>query len=153
MTAGLAAGITAVVVAACAAGAYLYSIHHFSDLLETERSTALAQAELMRAALEHQMIENDRSLIGEMVRTFGREARVANVVLLDRLGVARYSSAPIAAVDLDQNSATCQACHRLPADQFARVRDSMAGRPLELVWRLFWRRPFERRERMAFRYA
>lgn len=142
MTAGLAAGITAVVVAACAAGAYLYSIHHFRDLLETERSTALAQAELMRAALEHQMIENDRSLIGEMVRTFGREARVANVVLLDRLGVARYSSAPIAAVDLDQNSATCQACHRLPADQRSRsqVIETGGGTILRMVT------PFRNRE-------
>lgn len=45
------------------------------------------------------------------------------------------------------------ALHRLPADQFVRVRDSMAGRPLEFMWRLLWRRPFERRERMAFRYV
>jgi PAS domain S-box-containing protein len=117
MTAGLAAGITTVVVAACAAGAYLFSVHHFNDLLETERSTAVAQGQLMRAALEHQMMENDRTLIADMVQTFGREARVANVVLLDREGVAHYSSAPVAPEELDQGSATCQACHRLPADQ------------------------------------
>ncbi|MEI8412373.1 MULTISPECIES: hemerythrin domain-containing protein [unclassified Kribbella] len=43
--------------------------------------------------------------------------------------------------------------HELPAEHFGRVRDSMAGRPMELVWRVFWRRPFERRERVAFRYA
>jgi two-component system, NtrC family, sensor kinase len=117
MTAGLAAGITTVVVVACAAGAYLFSLHHFNDLLETERSTAVAQGQLMRAALEHQMMENDRTLIADMVQTFGREARVANVVLLDRAGIAHYSSAPLAAEELDQGSATCQACHRLPADQ------------------------------------
>ncbi|TCO44367.1 hemerythrin HHE cation binding domain-containing protein [Kribbella antiqua] len=45
------------------------------------------------------------------------------------------------------------ALHELPAEQFRHVRDSMAGRPMELVWRLFWRRPFERRERRAFRYV
>lgn len=45
------------------------------------------------------------------------------------------------------------ALYGLPAEHFGRVRDSMAGRPMELVWRLFWRRPFERRERAAFRYA
>jgi hypothetical protein len=45
------------------------------------------------------------------------------------------------------------ALHRLPADRFARVRDGMAGRPLELVWRLFLRGPFERREREAFKYV
>jgi hypothetical protein len=45
------------------------------------------------------------------------------------------------------------ALYELPPEQFSRVRDSMAGRPMELLWRLFWRRPFERRERVAFRYV
>jgi PAS domain S-box-containing protein len=142
MTAGLAAGITTVVVAACAAGAYLFSLHHFNDLLETERSTALAQGQLMRAALEHQMMENDRTLIADMVQTFGREARVANVVLLDREGIAQYSSAPISAGDLDQGSATCQACHRLPPDQRAgsQVIETAGGTILRTVV------PFRNRE-------
>ena len=68
MTAGLAIGITAAVAIACAAGAYFYSVHHFQTLLDNERSTALAQGELMRVALEHQMIENDRSLIAAVTR-------------------------------------------------------------------------------------
>ena len=38
MTVGLAVGITAAVAVACAAGAYLYSVHHFETLLETARS-------------------------------------------------------------------------------------------------------------------
>ena len=62
MTAGLAVGITAAVVVACAAGAWLYSLHHFRTLIANERSMALAQGEIMRTALEHQMMENDRSL-------------------------------------------------------------------------------------------
>ncbi|WP_188187468.1 hemerythrin domain-containing protein [Nonomuraea sp. SYSU D8015] len=45
------------------------------------------------------------------------------------------------------------ALYRLPEEHFTRVRDSMAGRPLEVIWRLFWRRPFERRERAAFRHV
>jgi PAS domain S-box-containing protein len=135
MTAGLAAGITTVVVAACAAGAYLFSVHHFNDLLETERSTALAQGQLMRAALEHQMMENDRTLIADMVQTFGREARVANLVLLDRQGTAQYSSAPITAEELDQDSVTCQACHRLPPGQRAgnQVIETIGGTILRTV--------------------
>lgn len=44
------------------------------------------------------------------------------------------------------------ALHQLPMEHLARVRDAMAGRPLEIAWRLFWRRPFEQRERVAFRY-
>lgn len=113
MTAGLAIGITAAVAVACAVGAYFYSVHHFETLLANERSMAVAQGELMRVALEHQMIENDRSLIADMVRSFGREPRVRNVVLLDRAGRVRYSSAPTGPEDdLQLDSPTCQACHR-----------------------------------------
>lgn len=142
MTAGLAVGITAAVAAACAVGTFFYSRHHFATLLETERSTALAQAEVMRAALEHQMIEDDRSLIARMVKTFGQEARVTNVVLLDRKGEARYSSAPVAAADLNPASPTCQACHRLPPDQrgSSRVIDTRDGTVLRTVI------PFKNRE-------
>jgi len=118
MTAGLAAGIVAAVAVACAAGAYFYSAHHFRTLMAGERATALAQGELMRAALEHQMMENDRSLIARMVESFGKEPRVSRVMLLDREGVARYSSAPLPEpTELDLRSPTCQACHRLPPAQ------------------------------------
>ena len=59
--------------------------------LHLARETALADGELIRAALEHQMIENDRSLIERMVQSFGRQAGVANVMLLDRQLVGRRS--------------------------------------------------------------
>ena len=56
MTGGLAVGVTAAVAIACAVGTYLYSIHHFKTLLAGARATALTQGELIRAALEHQML-------------------------------------------------------------------------------------------------
>lgn len=136
MTAGLAVGISAAVVTACAAGAYLYSLHHFESLLETARSGALAQGELMRAALEHQMIENDRSLIGRMVETFGRQPGVQNVVILDRTGEAQFSSVPLPpGNDLTPGSPTCQACHRLPPEQrgSSRVIETRDGAVLRTV--------------------
>jgi PAS domain S-box-containing protein len=136
MTAGLAIGITAAVAVACAVGAYFYSVHHFDALLENERATALAQGELMRAALEHQMIENDRSLIARLVETFGREARVRNVMLLDRTGTLRYSSrAPGSRADLRLDSPTCQACHRLaPTERgSSRVIETAGGTVLRTV--------------------
>jgi hypothetical protein len=43
--------------------------------------------------------------------------------------------------------------HDLPRDALARMRDQPRGRVLLSMWRLFLRRPFERRERRAFRYA
>jgi PAS domain S-box-containing protein len=135
MTAGLAIGITAAVALACAAAAYFYSVHHFQSLLETARRTALAQGELIQAALEHQMIEKDRSLIERMIQTFGHQPRVERVMLLDRHGVARYTSAPLEAGDLALSSPTCQACHRYPPAQreSSRVIDTRGGKVLRTV--------------------
>lgn len=136
MTAGLAVGISAAVVCASAAGAYLYSLHHFDELLETARGTALAQGELMRAALEHQMIENDRSLIARMVESFGRQPHVENVAILDKTGAARFSSVPLPPDnDLTIGSPTCQACHQYPRDQrgSSRVIETRNGSVLRTV--------------------
>jgi PAS domain S-box-containing protein len=136
MTASLAIGITAAVAIACGLGAYLYSLHHFNTLLETARTTALSQSELIRVALEHQMIENDRSLIGRMIESFGREPGVEAVVLLDRQGLARYSSVPLApGNDLTIGSKTCQSCHNLPPEQrtSSRVIETRGGTLLRTV--------------------
>jgi PAS domain S-box-containing protein len=135
-TVGLAVGITAAVATACAIAAYFYSIHHFDSLLETARETTVAEGELIRAALEHQMMENDRSLIARMIQTFGTEPQVENVVLLDRHGVVRYSSAPIERpADLQIGSPTCQACHRYPPEQrgSSRVIEARGGTVLRTV--------------------
>jgi PAS domain S-box-containing protein len=135
-TAGLAFGITAAVVSAGAAGGYLYSLHHFDRLIDTARAGALAQGELMREALEHQMLENDRTLIGRMVRSFGQQPRVENVLILDRSGTARFSSSPLeAGHDLTIESPTCQACHRLPPERrgASQVIDTAGGSILRTV--------------------
>lgn len=135
-TAGLAVGITAASVIACAAGAYIYSSHHFESLLETARVTALAQGDLIRIALEHQMIENDRSLIARMIESFGKQPRVEQVVLLDRSGAQRYSSAkPGEGEEFRLDSPTCQACHQYPPDQrgSSRVIETRGGSILRTV--------------------
>ncbi len=136
MTVGLALGITAAVAAASATGAYLYSAHHFNALLQAERTSSLTDGELIREALEHQMMENDRSLIARMVQSFGRQPRVANVMLLDRHGVVKFSSAPVGpARDLHIQSPTCQACHRFPPEQrgSSRVVEAAGGSLLRTV--------------------
>ncbi len=118
MTVGLAVGVTAAVVVACATGAYLYSVHHFRTLVEETRKTALAQGELIRVALEHQMLENDRSLIGRMIETFGKVPNVEQVTILDREGRLKFSSVPPGTKnDLSIGSATCQVCHQHPPSQ------------------------------------
>ncbi len=132
----LAVGITAAVIAASAAGAYLYSVRHSRTLLATARETAVAQAELIRAGLEHQMMENDRSLIGRMIQTFGQQPQVERVMLLDRQGAVKYSSQPQPeGMTFSLDSPTCQACHQYPAAQreTSRVIDAADGAVLRTM--------------------
>jgi PAS domain S-box-containing protein len=135
MTAGLAIGITLAVGAAGAAGAYLYSVRHTRSLLEGAKAMARSQGELIQAALEHQMMEDDRTLIARMIESFGRQPNVERVVLLDRSGTVRYASAPAAATDFAPDSPTCQACHQLPAAQRmnSRVIETEGGSVLRTV--------------------
>jgi PAS domain S-box-containing protein len=115
-TVGLALGVTAAVVLACAGGAYLYSKHHMSSLLVNARATALAEGDLIRIALEHQMIENDRTLVARMLDSFRRQARFERLVVLDRTGVDRYPQPGAGPTTFDIHSPTCQACHRYPPE-------------------------------------
>jgi PAS domain S-box-containing protein len=135
MTSGLAIGITVAVAAAGAAGAWLYSQRHTRTLLAGAREAARAQGELIQAALEHQMMEDDRTLIAQMIESFGRQANVERVVLLDRRGTLRYASAPTNATEFEPESPTCQACHRYAPDQRAssRVIDTEGGAVLRTV--------------------
>jgi len=136
MTAGLAVGTTLAVGLAAGTAAYLYSVRHSRSLLENARETARTQGELIRAALEYQMLQDDRTLIAQMIRTFGRQPNAEQVVLLDREGEVQFSSAPIAVPgDFAPGSATCQACHRYPAAQRmdSRVIETAGGAILRTV--------------------
>lgn len=135
-TVGLAVGVTAATVLACAGGAYLYSRQHMRSLLETARGTASAEGDLIRVALEHQMIENDRTLIARMIESFRKQAGVERLVLLDRYGKQQYPSSPgEPGSDLRMESPTCQACHRHPAGQreSSRVIETAGGAVLRTV--------------------
>lgn len=144
MTVGLAVGVTLAVALAVSAGAYIYSVHHFRTLLDTARATALTQGDMIRVALEHQMMENDRSLIERMITSFGKETRVERVMILDRQGRVKYQSAPPGTGgELAIGSPTCQACHRLPPEQRAQsqVVDTSSGSLLRTVIPLRNREP------------
>ena len=136
MTVVLALGITVAVVIACTAASYVYSVHHFQSLLETARHTALAEGDLIRVALEHQMMENDRTLIAGMIESFGKQERVDQLILLDRNGAVRYSSKPgISSDNFRIDSPTCQVCHRDPPDRrgSSRVIETRGGEVLRTV--------------------
>lgn len=136
-TAGLAVGVAGAVLLASGCSAYLYSKHHMRSLLETAQTTALAEGNLIRVALEHQMIENDRTLIAAMIESFRKQEHVGRLALLDRYGVEKYppKTGPVAGDDFRISSPTCQACHRYPPEQrgSSRVIDTRGGTILRTV--------------------
>jgi PAS domain S-box-containing protein len=136
MTAGLAVGTTLAVAVAAGTGAYFYSLHHSSSLLENARETARTEGELIRDALEYQMLADDRTLIAKMIDSFGRRPDAEQVALLDRDGVVQFSSTPIAsATDFAPDSPTCMACHQFPphARMDSRVIEAKGGTVLRTV--------------------
>jgi len=136
MTVGLTLGITAAVVVACTVAAYVYSVHYFNSILEMARTNALAEGDLIHTALEHAMLNNDRPQIAQMIAGFGKEARVEQLILLDRNGTPRYSSTPLSHEENFRiSSPTCQACHRLPPERrgSSRVIETRGGAILRTV--------------------
>ncbi len=135
-TLGVPLAVTVLVIVACTAVGYLYSAHHFDGLLESARGSARAEAELIRTALEHEMMDNDRTLVGRMVESFGRQPNIERVLILDRLGAPQHVGGPLGAGGgLEMGSPTCQACHQHPPQQRAstRVIEASGGTVLRTV--------------------
>jgi PAS domain S-box-containing protein len=136
ITVGLAAGITTAAATAFAVGAFVFSNHHFQTLLDSAEETALAQGEMIREALDHQMLRNDRTLLSQMIENFGRQASMKSVLLLNRTGQIRYASHPeLRGTELSIESPTCQACHVYPPGERAssRVIEAQDGTVLRTV--------------------
>jgi signal transduction histidine kinase len=113
---GLILSVTAAVFLATGIGAWLFARRHRAELREAARSTARIEADLIRDALEHEMLANDRVLIQRMVDAFGRDPSLDQVLILDRLGRVRYASRPDSnRMQLALDSPTCRVCHDLPA--------------------------------------
>ncbi len=115
--------IATTVVAGFVASAWLFASHHAARLLEEARTSAVSQAEVLRAVLEHQMREKDRSLIADLVAAVGRDPAIRQVLVVDRHGTLKYSSrSDVAPEDTHLSSPTCQACHRSPPEQRVQSR-------------------------------
>jgi len=119
-----ALGTALAVFISCGLGTYLYSRRHFQTLLETARATALSQSELIKVALEHQMMENDRSLIDKMIRSSEASPESPpSSSWIDRARALRERSLG-EGNDLTLGSPTCQACHRFPPNSEPRAGSS-----------------------------
>jgi len=136
MNTALALGVTGVVVAAIAVGSWVFAEHHERQVLDGARTTARIQAETIRLALEHQMLEDRRDLVEDVIRSLARTSGVERILILDRKGVTRFASAPDdAGLRLSVDSPTCQACHALAPETRSQsvVFDSDDGRVLRTV--------------------
>ncbi|GMV38881.1 MAG: hypothetical protein AMXMBFR64_05970 [Myxococcales bacterium] len=129
-------GVVVIVVAATSVGAALYASHHYERLLEAARRTATSQSEMIRIALEHQMAENDRSLLAHMIQRFASDPSIDGVMILDRHGQVGFSShPPTRDQELAPTSPTCRACHDRPAGErdTSRVIEAHGGQVLRTV--------------------
>lgn len=109
----LAAGITALVVVLLALGLYALSAYHYNKIIEARQQAADLQGRLVEAALRHQMIAKDRTLVASILRGIGAQPEVKGAMILNHEGVVRVASDErLVGQRLSQDSPTCLVCHR-----------------------------------------
>ncbi len=108
----LAWGVTLLVVSLLAVGLYVLSRLHFNRTIEARRQAAELQNRILAAALGHQMIEKDRTLIEAILREIGTEPEVQTSMILDHEGVVKFSNRPdLVGNTIPRESPTCLVCH------------------------------------------
>jgi|GEM_PF-5862215 two-component system, LuxR family, sensor kinase FixL len=124
LTVKITAGVMIVVGATLIPAAFLLAKHHRSTRLDSERRETRRQGELIRVALEHQMIRHDRALISEMVAGYSPEDTGKRILIFDRLGKLRYSNddTPKTTNYSPIKSNACRPCHQHPPE--ARLRST-----------------------------
>jgi len=141
--ASLAIPITFAVASVFGGGAYVFLRHYSRALQESARKTALAQGELIREALEHEMLANNQAHIREMVRGFSARADIQGLEILDHQGRVWYSHDSTAlGATLSRESPACASCHGAGMKEVpgSRVFESEQGSLLRVVL------PLENRE-------
>lgn len=120
----LGISVAVLVIGALAGGTLLFHRTYYQHLLERARGSAKRETQLIRQALEYQMLREDRALLREMVAGFADRASVHRVMIVDRKGVVRFSSdrsqlqRPISA-----QSKTCLVCHQRAPEE--RLHDAV----------------------------
>jgi PAS domain S-box-containing protein len=114
----LALGITLTIGCVLALGLFVLMRRHENQLLQIWRDSARDQSNLVRVALEHQMLENERSLIRKMVASLALMPDVSRIMILNHRGQVSFTSDPRFAGEVfSQDSHACAPCHRTAAPQ------------------------------------
>ena len=119
LTVRLALGLTVLVIAPLVVGLFILSGHHYRHIIEARCRAAELQGRILEAALRHQMVERDSTLISSIMAEIGVQPEVMNAMILDHDGVIRFSNRPEFVGDkISRESPTCLGCHsRDPKDR------------------------------------
>ncbi len=113
----LALGVSVVVFAGLGLGFHLTYLAYREEMLAEARTHAEREAQLVRLALTHQMLEaGDSSLVAGMVKSFAADKDAERILVLDRKGKVRFSSDPsFRKRQFQLTEPACQVCHAHPA--------------------------------------
>jgi PAS domain S-box-containing protein len=131
--------VTALVVALLVPAVYFVSREYYDSSLDLKRRETAFQGRVIALALQHQMLENKRELIREMISGFSTDPSVKRVMVVDHRGRVRLTNDP--AFDgrmFTRDSPTCQVCHAVPSERRATsaVIDLEGGAALRSVYPL-----------------
>lgn len=117
----IALSIALLVLLSVAVGFYLIDFHYRRSLEERFRQNAASQISLIRLALEHQMLQNDRELLHKMANRFAEGPDIERVLILDRQKRIQFSTDPkFNNRTFNNESPACRVCHETEASK--RVR-------------------------------
>jgi PAS domain S-box-containing protein len=120
-------------------GGYFVARQHFESSLDLKRSETYRQDHVIAIALEHQMLEGRRDLIGKMIEGFSSDPQMKRLMIVDHEGRVRLTNDPAFAERLfTTDSPACQVCHAVPSRQRATstVIDLEGGTVLRSVYPL-----------------
>ncbi len=113
----LVLAVSVVVIGGLGLGFHLTYLAFREEMLAEARSHAAREAQLVRLALTHQMLEGgDSSLVSGMVKSFAADKESERILVLDNKGKVRFSSDPdFGKRQFQVTEPACQVCHAHPA--------------------------------------
>ena len=118
LTLKLAFGVTLMVVTVMGVALYSSSKLHYNRQIEAYRQSTDVQMQLVSAAIEHQMVAKDRTLINKIVNEISAQDKIQNMFILDHDGRVSFSSDPdMVGKVFSKDSPSCMVCHQYPPDR------------------------------------
>ncbi|MBI2833025.1 MAG: PAS domain-containing protein [Acidobacteria bacterium] len=112
--------VSLVVLGVLIPAGYLVTSQYYQFALSLKRNETYLQDHVIAIALQHQMLEDRRDLIREMVRGFSSNPKAKRLLIVDHEGRVRLSNDPTFEDRVfARDSPACQVCHAIPSRQRA----------------------------------